>query len=155
MAAINFFIFLLVSLASFFKTPINLCLTVIATNILLAITLFLSHRTWIFLTFSIIYVGAIIVIFAYFSAISSTLTDSSLIAKEKLTILLQILPVTILIIILTPNLFPQRKSENFIIYIYASIETILFIFLFLILYFTIVLVTKIVENIKSALRPWN
>nr|YP_010274781.1 NADH dehydrogenase subunit 6 [Iheyomytilidicola lauensis]UJV31455.1 NADH dehydrogenase subunit 6 [Iheyomytilidicola lauensis] len=154
MTAINFFIFSLMTLASFFKTPINLCLTVVATNILLAMTLYLSHSTWIFLTFSMIYIGAMMVMFAYFSAISSTLTDSSLMMKEKLTILLQMMPITFLIFLLNPNLFPQSKPENFIMYIYASMETILFVFLFLILYFTMILVTKIIENMKSALRPW-
>lgn len=155
MIAINFFIFSLVILASFFKTPINMCLTVVIINILLAITLYLTHRTWVFLTFSIIYIGAIIVIFAYFSAISPTLTDSSLTTKEKLVILLQLAPLTLLILLRNPNLTPQRKPENFIIHIYTYIGIILFILLFLTLYFAIVLVTKIIENIKSALRPWH
>nr|UJV31440.1 NADH dehydrogenase subunit 6 [Boudemos sp. DBUA0002419.01] len=155
MSAVYFSIFFLVTLASFFKTPINLCLSVVVTNILLSMTLFLSHSTWIFLTFSMIYIGAMMVMFAYFSAISSTLTDSSLLTKEKFTIFMQLLPLTIFLFSMNPNLFPQNKSENFIMYIYTSLETILFMILFLILYFTMVLVTKIVENMKSALRPWN
>nr|YP_010274794.1 NADH dehydrogenase subunit 6 [Craseoschema thyasiricola]UJV31469.1 NADH dehydrogenase subunit 6 [Craseoschema thyasiricola] len=155
MMIINFFIFFLMSLTSFFKTPINLCLSVIVCNILLSMILFLSHSTWIFLTFSMIYIGAMMVMFAYFSAISSTLTNSSLMMSEKFMIFFQFLPITLLIFYLNPNLFSQSKPENFILYIYSSTEALLFLSLFLILYFNMVLITKIIENMKSALRPWN
>jgi len=155
MAFLYFILFFLNSFTTFFKSPINLCISVVISNILLSRTLYFRYRTWLYLTFSIIYIGAIIVIFAYFSAITSTLSDSALILNEKIIVTSQIFPIWILIFNINPNIFPQIRTENYIINLYSHTQAFLLTFLFIVLYFTIVLVSKVVENIKASLRPWN
>lgn len=136
------------------SSPLTIGLWVLLLALALARLIALSISPWFGLTIFLIYVGGMLVIFAYFAALTPNQPHEIL----KIGLILRLT----LIIIFTPTLYLGNLLESFLSYSSIKPElTILtpwssraFIIVVIILFFILVSVVKVADIFKGPLRPF-
>lgn len=132
--------------------PLTIGLLILFLALVLAVTFGLSISSWVALLIFLIYIGGILVIFAYFVAITPN----------------QNLPIPLLVGMILTSLFAlasisfSAELKSYVILRYTSQTNIIYelfsinvlIILALILLFTIVVVVKVSIHRKGPLRPF-
>lgn len=131
--------------------PITIGISILTIALTLAIIYGLTLSSWIAFLLFLIYIGGILVMFAYFVALSPNQQINKLSITPSLIFIISIFTV-ILYIQVYPRITPtfQFLINTF----YTNINTSLLILLAIILFLTIVVVVKIVTNNKGPLRPF-
>lgn len=131
--------------------PISLAITILTTAITTAILTSLLISSWIAFLLFLIYIGGILVIFAYFVA-----TSPNAPINIKIPIILRTLTFYITFIYLynSHHTLPIYKSSSFLNTFYSSHTTPTLMILALILLLTIIIVVKLVSLPKGPLRPF-
>lgn len=134
-------------------TPIMLGVNILAIALLLSATLASSLRSWYAFLVFLIYVGGILVIFAYFLA----LTPNQQIPTKRniIFILITIVTLTTVILVTDIKLSIPKEIVQGNSYLYLINNTPILIILALILILTIVIVVKLTTRSKGPLRPFN
>lgn len=137
------------------NAPLTLGLWIIILSVSMSVSIFSSRLSWFRFILFLIYIGGILIIFSYFSALSPnqhlTLIIPSLLFLLTLTIIsLIFLPSLTLSSSLSPDLF--SPACIFYIFINKNIRTITF--LAIILFLALVVVTKVSLQFKGPLRPF-
>jgi NADH-ubiquinone oxidoreductase chain 6 len=131
--------------------PITIGISILTIALTLAIIYGLTLSSWIAFLLFLIYIGGILVMFAYFVALSPNQQINKLSITPSLIFIISIFTV-ILYIQVYPRITPtfQFLINTF----YTNINISLLILLAIILFLTIVVVVKIVTNNKGPLRPF-
>jgi NADH-ubiquinone oxidoreductase chain 6 len=131
--------------------PLSLGIAILRTALLLTLIYSLILTSWVSFLIFLIYIGGILVIFAYFVALTPNQQTTPIIyIPISITIFISIL--TILIIHITPSSLSMKNLYINSFYLEKNIQLLLI--LALILLFTIVVVVKLVTNNKGPLRPF-
>ena len=129
--------------------PISLGFWILSLALLISLTIAISSFAWFSLIIFLIYIGGILVIFAYFAALQPnqqmTLKWSPIVAPLALIVLLKIDKGSILIFISNP-------AKIYILFSFINIPIL--ILMASILFLALVAVVKISINLKSPLRPY-
>nr|BDQ44322.1 NADH dehydrogenase subunit 6 [Amynthas phaselus] len=134
-------------------TPIMLGINILIMALLLSATLATSMSSWYAFLVFLIYVGGMLVMFAYFLALSPNQqmpTASNIIYLLMTMITLM----TVTIITKTKISIPQEMFQDNI-YLYSMSTLPILILLALILLLTMVIVVKLTNLSKGPLRPFN
>ena len=131
--------------------PMTAALCLLAISILIATVFATSTSTWLAIIVFLVYVAGVLVIFAYFVAIT-----------PNQQIILSTNPLILLTILLTTLTYSITKIFNFttvdksikIIFFYTDLNPITLLFLALILLLTIVIVVKVSSQSKGPLRSF-
>lgn len=131
--------------------PITIGVLVLLIALSLAIIYGLTLSSWIAFLLFLIYVRGILVIFAYFVALSPNQQINKFIVIPSITFLLTV-TMAIIWINIYPNISPtfQYLINTF----YTNINIPILIIIAIILFLAIVVVVKIVTNNKGPLRPF-
>lgn len=131
--------------------PLSLGLIILFLALLLATSFSTSISSWVASLIFLIYIGGILVIFAYFVAIIPNQTLSIIYILSIIVLIIS----TISIIIYSLNLYPKINYSSIQInFMYTRTNLSTLIILAIILLFTIVVVVKIATNNKGPLRPF-
>lgn len=131
--------------------PLSLGIIILGTALLLTLIYSLILTSWVSFLIYLIYIGGILVIFAYFVALTPNQQTNTFIL---IPIVLTLVTTYFLIFIL--NIQPMMTYTNvlFINSFYLENNIQLLLILAIILLFTIVVVVKLVTNNKGPLRPF-
>nr|YP_009244915.1 NADH dehydrogenase subunit 6 [Amynthas triastriatus]AMO27039.1 NADH dehydrogenase subunit 6 [Amynthas triastriatus] len=134
-------------------TPIMLGINILAMALLLSATLAASMSSWYAFLVFLIYVGGMLVMFAYFLALTPNqqMPTSSNIAYMSVTL---ITLATVAVVTETKIFFPQEMYQD-TAYLYTLNTSLIIILLALILLLTMVIVVKLTTRSKGPLRPFN
>lgn len=147
----------LIFTAPILSTPLLLGLWILLYSLLISALTAISTSSWFGLILFIIYIGGILVIFAYFAALSPNQTYIS-------PILSLTLPTSIIIFFMYLN---RTKIHLFtpshIFLSYTKINTIIYtqeqapilVFLVILLLLALILVVKITKHTRGPLRPFH
>lgn len=135
------------------STPIMLGINILIMALLLSATLATSIRSWYAFLVFLIYIGGILVIFAYFLALgpNQQMPLSSNISYILITIT-TLTTVILLTNMITPMPIELAQGRK---YLYNTRRIFILIILALILLLTIVIVVKLTLRSKGPLRPFN
>ena len=130
--------------------PISLGFWILTLALLISISIGLSSYSWFSLIVFLIYIGGILVIFAYFAALQP---------NQQITLkwapLITPLALIVLIIIDKGSISYFLSSAPKISFIFRVINIPILILIASILFMALVAVVKISINLKSPLRPFN
>lgn len=131
--------------------PITIGVLILIIALSLAIIYGLTLSSWIAFLLFLIYVRGILVIFAYFVALSPNQQINKFIIVPSIIFILSVV-ITIRWANIYPNITPtfQYLINTF----YTNINIPILIILAIILFLTMVVVVKIVTNNKGPLRPF-
>lgn len=136
-------------------SPLLLGVWILITALLISIFLATITYSWVGFLIFLIYVGGILVIFAYFTAIQPNqfIQANSLLVTLALTFSLFF----IIIFPLTPSLVSNLNlaPSYSILSLYASPNIPVLIFLGIILFLALVAVVKVSKSLLGPLRPFN
>ena len=130
--------------------PISLGIIILITALILTLIYSTILTSWVAFLIFLIYVGGILVIFAYFVALTPNQQTNIITIPLLLTFCASIL--TTLLIFNFPATSPT--NTKFIYTFYQANNIQLLLILALILLFTIIVVVKLVTNNKGPLRPF-
>nr|YP_010384448.1 NADH dehydrogenase subunit 6 [Amynthas seungpanensis]UGW52607.1 NADH dehydrogenase subunit 6 [Amynthas seungpanensis] len=134
-------------------TPIMLGINILAMALLLSATLASSMSSWYAFLVFLIYVGGMLVMFAYFLALSPNQQMPT--TSNILYILLTLLTLsTVAIMTETKIPMPQEMNQG-TTYLYSTNTAPIVILLALVLFLTMVIVVKLTNLSKGPLRPFN
>ena len=135
------------------NNPIQITLIIIFIALIVASIFCITLSSWYAFLIFLIYVGGILVIFAYFTASSPNQQNIS--NKKIIKNILIFIPVTLGIIISTNNTINiiQTKSQQ-LITIFTNHNIYTLIIITLVLLFTIVIVVKLCSRSKGPLRTF-
>nr|YP_009428947.1 NADH dehydrogenase subunit 6 [Neanthes glandicincta]ASW20414.1 NADH dehydrogenase subunit 6 [Neanthes glandicincta] len=142
---------LMTLIMSFFMSvsPVSLGTTILFTALFTAMVISLVTSSWFSLITFIIYVGGMLVMFAYFAA----LQPNQHISNWSWWLIMPLM--TMSIMILSPrepfNLSPQ---SNMVSSLYLHHNAILIIFLALLLFLALIAVVKVSRSFEGPLRPF-
>nr|BDQ43789.1 NADH dehydrogenase subunit 6 [Amynthas sp. CS029] len=134
-------------------TPIMLGINILAMALLLSATLATSMSSWYAFLVFLIYVGGMLVMFAYFLA----LTPNQQMPTTSNILYMLVTPITlttVAIITETKVSIPQEFYQDNM-YLYSTNTAPLLIVLALILLLTMVIVVKLTNRSSGPLRPFN
>nr|BDQ44218.1 NADH dehydrogenase subunit 6 [Polypheretima elongata] len=134
-------------------TPIMLGINILIMALLLSATLATSMSSWYAFLVFLIYIGGMLVMFAYFLALTPNQqmpTTSNMIYMLVTLITLT----TVAILTKTKVSIPMEMAQNNM-YLYASNTAPMLIILALILLLTMMIVVKLTNRSKGPLRPFN
>lgn len=131
--------------------PITIGVLILLIALSLAIIYGLTLSSWIAFLLFLIYVRGMLVIFAYFVALSPNQQINKFIIIPSITFIL-VVTLAIIWTNLYPNIAPtyQYLINTF----YTNINTPILIIIAIILFLAIVVVVKVVTNNKGPLRPF-
>jgi NADH-ubiquinone oxidoreductase chain 6 len=131
--------------------PVSIGLIILTIALTLSIIYGITISSWIAFLLFLIYVGGILVIFAYFVALSPNRQVNNLIIIPSITTIL-----LIFITLILNNIYTNINTnfQYLINTFYNNINIPILILLAIILFLTIVVVVKIVTNNKGPLRPF-
>lgn len=135
------------------NNPLSITLIIIFIALIIALTFCLTLSSWYAFLIFLIYVGGILVIFAYFTATSP---NQQKISTKKIIITISITFTIILTILITIKLettLTLTKSHQ-LIRIFTSHNIYTLILITLILLITIVIVVKLCSRSKGPLRTF-
>lgn len=159
-----FFSSIIVSLvlcAPIISQPITLGLTLLLLTLIAAVMVAFTARSWIGYIVFIIYIGGVLVIFAYVSALTPNLifrTSRSFYFIFSLLRIFITLSLTLPNKIISSNLQPQLADfalENTGAVFYSPVNSVILIVLGLVLLLALIVVVKICKTSKAPLRPFN
>lgn len=134
-------------------TPIILGINILAIALLLSTTLATSISSWYAFLVFLIYIGGILVIFAYFLALSPNQQMPT--TRNIIYIIITLTTLTIVTIITKTKIsIPQEMFQDNM-YLYSVSTSPILILLALVLLLTIVIVVKLTNRSKGPLRPFN
>ena len=131
--------------------PITAALGLLAISILIATIFATSTSTWLAVIVFLVYVAGVLVIFAYFVAITP---NQQIIISTSPLLLLSILAITLTYSITKIYNFTTIDKSIKIIFFYTEINISTLLFLAIILLLTIVIVVKISSQSKGPLRSF-
>nr|BDQ44491.1 NADH dehydrogenase subunit 6 [Manus koellikeri] len=134
-------------------TPIMLGINILIMALLLSATLASSMSSWYAFLVFLIYVGGMLVMFAYFLALSPNQqmpTKSNVIYIGMTLIIL-----TIVAIITDTKIFISQEMLQDNTYLYSTSTAPILVLLALILLLTMVIVVKLTNRSGGPLRPFN
>lgn len=132
-------------------TPLTIGINILLISLLLATIYASSISSWIAFLIFLIYVGGILVIFAYFVALNPNQQSNKLVIPTYIISFFLTSLVITKYYKLPINSITENKSLN-VLYTINNISILLI--LAIILLFTIVVVVKLVTNNKGPLRPF-
>lgn len=137
------------------SSPLFLGLWVLILALRVSLLLGLTTISWLGLFIFLIYVGALLVIFAYFVALAP-----NQIIEAKIIFILSVATYFSLIFILYPNFIVLASdfsylSQSPIIALFSLSNILIFLFLALVLFFALVAVVKIRTIVSGPLRPFS
>nr|YP_009244902.1 NADH dehydrogenase subunit 6 [Duplodicodrilus schmardae]AMO27026.1 NADH dehydrogenase subunit 6 [Duplodicodrilus schmardae] len=134
-------------------TPFMFMINILAMALLAASTLAASLSTWYGFLVILIYIGGMLVMFAYFLALcpNHQLPTTS----NTIFMFLTFATLTIATIITKTKIFIPKEMHQGKMYLYASNTTPILFLLALILFLTMVIVVKLTSRSKGPLRPFN
>nr|BDQ44478.1 NADH dehydrogenase subunit 6 [Amynthas phaselus] len=134
-------------------TPIMLGINILIMALLLSATLATSMSSWYAFLVFLIYVGGMLVMFAYFLALSP---NQQMPTASNIIYLLMTMATltTVAIVTKTKISIPQEMFQDNI-YLYSMSTSPILILLALILLLTMVIVVKLTNLSKGPLRPFN
>nr|YP_009020901.1 NADH dehydrogenase subunit 6 [Metaphire vulgaris]AHM23783.1 NADH dehydrogenase subunit 6 [Metaphire vulgaris] len=134
-------------------TPIMLGINILAMALLLSATLATSMSSWYAFLVFLIYVGGMLVMFAYFLALTPNqqmpTTSNAVYMAMTLTTLVLVAGVT------DTKVFISQEMWHDNMYLYSMNTTPILIMLALILLFTMIIVVKLTNRSGGPLRPFN
>ena len=130
--------------------PLSIGIIILSIALLLAILYSSIISSWIGFLIFLIYIGGILVIFAYFVALTPN-QQINIFIIIPLSLALISIPIIIYVYSITPPSSPFSKNINTF---YTLNNTSILLILAIILLFTIIVVVKIVTNNKGPLRPF-
>jgi NADH:ubiquinone oxidoreductase subunit 6 (subunit J) len=131
--------------------PITAALCLLAISILIATVFATSTSTWLAIIVFLVYVAGVLVIFAYFVAITP---NQQIILSTNPFILLTILLITFTYSITKIFNFTTVDKSIKIIFFYTDLNPVTLLFLAVILLLTIVIVVKVSSQSKGPLRSF-
>nr|BDQ43581.1 NADH dehydrogenase subunit 6 [Amynthas quintanus] len=134
-------------------TPIMLGINILVMALLLSVTLATSMSPWYAFLVFLIYVGGMLVMFAYFLALAP---NQQMPTKSNMAyVLMTLLILTAMAVITDIEIFiPQELCQD-ITYLYSTSTAPILIMLALILLLTMVIVVKLTNRLGGPLRPFN
>lgn len=140
----------LATLTLVITSPITIAITILIISICIALIIATFISSWIAFLLFLIYIGGMLIIFAYFVA-----TSPNAPINYKIPLLISILTFISLFSILNINSTPYKSNHSLILNTFYSPNTFsTLIILALILLLTMVIVVKIVNLQKGPLRPF-
>lgn len=134
-------------------TPFIFAINILAIALLAATTLAASLRTWYGFLVILIYIGGILVIFAYFLALCPNHQLPT--TENTIFIAVTFATLTLAAIITKTKIFIPQEMHQGKIYLYAARTAPILFLLALILFLTIVIVVKLTNRSRGPLRPFN
>lgn len=138
-------------------TPSNAAIWILSMAFILTVNFSINYRSWISLIIFLIYIGGILVIFSYFSALSPNyiISNNTLIFATAYSLLI----ITTLFLrskihIINITNIPSTSHSIIISSIYFPRTSIILLITALILFFTIIRVVKISKRNIGPLRPF-
>lgn len=134
-------------------TPIILGINILAMALLLSATLATSIRSWYAFLVFLIYVGGMLVMFAYFLA----LTPNQQIPTTRNAVYISITLTTLALVagVTDTKVFISQEIWQDNMYLYSINTTPILIILALVLLLTIIIVVKLTNRSGGPLRPFN
>lgn len=134
-------------------TPIILGINILAMALLLSATLATSIRSWYAFLVFLIYVGGMLVMFAYFLA----LTPNQQIPTTRNAVYISITLTTLALVagVTDTKVFISQEIWQDNMYLYSINTTPILIILALVLLLTIIIVVKLTNRSDGPLRPFN
>lgn len=133
-------------------TPIMLGINILAIALLLSATLATSIRSWYAFLVFLIYVGGILVMFAYFLALTPNQQMPT--TRSFIYIFITLITLTLVAIITSTKPFlPQEMCQDNT-YLYSINTAPILIILALTLLLTIIIVVKLTNRSSGPLRPF-
>nr|AMO26922.1 NADH dehydrogenase subunit 6 [Amynthas sp. 2 JS-2012] len=134
-------------------TPIMLGINILAMALLLSATLATSMSPWYAFLVFLIYIGGMLVMFAYFLALTPNqqmpTTSNAIYMFMTMTTLMVVAMIT------KTKMFIPREMSQDTMYLYSTSTAPILILLALILLLTMVVVVKLTNRSKGPLRPFN
>jgi NADH-ubiquinone oxidoreductase chain 6 len=134
-------------------TPIILGINILIIALLLSVTLASSIRSWYAFLVFLIYVGGILVIFAYFLALAPNQQIPT--KRNVMYALITLIILTTVAIITDTKIFISQEINQDSAYLYSVSTSPILIILALTLFLTIVIVVKLTNRSGGPLRPFN
>lgn len=134
-------------------TPIILGINILSMALLLSVTLASSIRSWYAFLIFLIYIGGILVIFAYFLALSPNQQIPT--TSNVIYIILTLLTLVIVAIVTDTKVFIAQETFQDRIYLYSVGTAPILILLAVILLLTIIIVVKLTNRSSGPLRPFS
>lgn len=134
-------------------TPIILGINILAISLLLAASLATRISPWYAFLVFLIYVGGMLIIFAYFLALTPNQQIPT--TRNIIYILVTLVALTIVAIITKTKTYIPIEIQQDNTYLYSINTSPILIVLTLILLLTILIVVKLTNRSKGPLRPFN
>lgn len=134
-------------------TPIILGINILSMALLLSVTLASSIRSWYAFLVFLIYIGGILVIFAYFLALSPNQQIPT--TSNIIYIVLTLLTLVVVAIVTDTKVFIAQETFQDRIYLYSVGTAPILILLAVILLLTIIIVVKLTNRSSGPLRPFS
>nr|QED22482.1 NADH dehydrogenase subunit 6 [Amynthas sp. SD201602-06]QED22508.1 NADH dehydrogenase subunit 6 [Amynthas sp. ZJ201507-02] len=134
-------------------TPIMLGINILAMALLLATSLSSSMSSWYAFLVFLIYIGGMLVMFAYFLALTP---NQQMPTSSNLIYLLATLTTLVIVMLITDtNIFIPQEMHQDSTYLYCTNTAPILIILAMILLLTMVIVVKLTNRSSGPLRPFN
>nr|BDQ44049.1 NADH dehydrogenase subunit 6 [Amynthas bimaculatus] len=134
-------------------TPIMLGINILIMALLLSITLASSMSSWYAFLVFLIYVGGMLVMFAYFLALAP---NQQMPTKSNMVYMMATLAILTTVATITDTqIFISQEMHQDNLYLYSSSTAPFLILLALILLLTMVIVVKLTNRSSGPLRPFN
>nr|BDQ43503.1 NADH dehydrogenase subunit 6 [Metaphire sieboldi] len=134
-------------------TPIMLGINILTMALLLSATLATSMSSWYAFLVFLIYVGGMLVMFAYFLALTPNQQMPT--TSNIFYMLATLVTLTTVAILTNVKISIPQESHQDTSYLYALSTAPMLIMLALILLLTMVIVVKLTNRSKGPLRPFN
>nr|BDQ43529.1 NADH dehydrogenase subunit 6 [Amynthas tappensis]BDQ43828.1 NADH dehydrogenase subunit 6 [Amynthas tappensis] len=134
-------------------TPIMLGINILIMALLLSVTLASSMSSWYAFLVFLIYVGGMLVMFAYFLALAPNQQMPS--KSNMIYMLMTLVILTIVAIVTETEIFISQEMHQDNTYLYSTSTAPILILLALILLLTMVIVVKLTNRSSGPLRPFN
>nr|BDQ44010.1 NADH dehydrogenase subunit 6 [Amynthas surcatus] len=134
-------------------TPIMLGINILIMALLLSVTLASSMSSWYAFLVFLIYVGGMLVMFAYFLALAP---NQQMPTKSNMIYMITTLTILTAVAVITDTqIFISKEMQQDNMYLYSSSTSPFLIMLALILLLTMVIVVKLTNRSSGPLRPFN
>nr|BCJ04111.1 NADH dehydrogenase subunit 6 [Metaphire hilgendorfi] len=134
-------------------TPIMLGINILIMALLLSVTLASSMSSWYAFLVFLIYVGGMLVMFAYFLALAPNQQMPT--KSNVMYALMTLIILTTVAIITDTKIFISQEMNQDSAYLYSVSTSPILIMLSLTLFLTMVIVVKLTNRSGGPLRPFN
>nr|BDQ44400.1 NADH dehydrogenase subunit 6 [Amynthas habereri] len=134
-------------------TPIMLGINILTMALLLSATLATSMSSWYAFLVFLIYIGGMLVMFAYFLALSPNQQMPT--TSNMVYMVVTLATLTIVAITTQTKIYMPQEMYQDNMYLYSINTSPILILLALILLLTMVIVVKLTSRSKGPLRPFN